>query len=109
MGIAIGTGTDVAIETADVVLMAGDPAGVAAAFDLSRRTMANIRQNLFRAFACKVVLIPVAAGLLYPAFGLLPSPMFAEGAMALSSVFLMTSALCLRFAGAAPKEGRTPA
>jgi P-type Cu+ transporter len=100
VGIAIGTGTDVAIETADVVLMAGDPMGVVAALELSRRTMSNIRQNLFWAFAYNIALIPVAAGVLYPAFGILLSPMLAAGAMAMSSVFVLTNALRLRFVGA---------
>jgi len=86
VGIAIGTGTDVAIESADVVLMSGDLRGVVNAVEVSRRTMTNIRQNLVWAFGYNVALIPVAAGVLYPAFGLLLSPVFAAGAMALSSV-----------------------
>ena len=104
MGIAIGTGTDIAIEAADVVLMSGNLQGVATAIALSRATMANIRQNLFWAFAYNVALIPVAAGLLFPGFGILMSPVFAAGAMALSSVFVLGNALRLRRFGA-PSEG----
>ena len=96
VGIAIGTGTDVAIESADVVLLSGDLRGVANAVAVSKRTMANIRQNLIWAFGYNVALIPVAAGVLYPAFGLLLSPVFAAGAMALSSVSVLTNALRLR-------------
>ncbi|NUB43029.1 copper-translocating P-type ATPase [Fertoebacter nigrum] len=96
VGIAIGTGTDVAIESADVVLMAGDPAGVATAITVSRRTMANIRQNLLWAFGYNAALIPVAAGVLVPFGGPQLSPMLAAGAMALSSVFVLTNALRLR-------------
>jgi Cu+-exporting ATPase len=96
VGIAIGTGTEVAIESADVVLMSGDLVGVINAFDISRRTMRNIRQNLFWAFGYNTALIPVAAGVLYPAFGVLLSPALAAGAMALSSVFVLTNALRLR-------------
>ncbi len=96
VGIAIGTGTDVAIESADVVLMSGDLRGVVNAVEVSKRTMSNIRQNLVWAFGYNVALIPVAAGVLYPAFGLLLSPAFAAGAMALSSVSVLTNALRLR-------------
>lgn len=96
VGIAIGTGTDIAIETADVVLMSGDLRGVVNAVNLSRRTMRNIRQNLAWAFGYNTALIPVAAGILYPAFGVLLSPVFAAGAMALSSVSVVTNALRLR-------------
>ena len=96
VGIAIGTGTDVAIESADVVLMSGDLRGVVNAIEVSRTTMRNIRQNLIWAFGYNVALIPVAAGALYPAFGLLLSPVFAAGAMALSSVSVLTNALRLR-------------
>lgn len=96
VGIAIGTGTDVAIEAADVVLMSGDLRGVVNAVDVSKSTMCNIRQNLLWAFGYNTALIPVAAGALYPAFGLLLSPVFAAGAMALSSVSVLTNALRLR-------------
>lgn len=96
IGIAMGAGTDIAIESADVVLMRGDLRGVATAIDLSRSVIRNIRQNLVWAFGYNVVLIPVAAGLLYPTFGLLLSPMVAAGAMALSSVSVLANALRLR-------------
>ncbi|SMY06908.1 heavy metal translocating P-type ATPase [Flavimaricola marinus] len=97
VGIAIGTGTDVAIETADVVLMSGEMGGVINAFAISRATMRNIRQNLIWAFGYNVALIPVAAGALYPLNGTLLSPMLAAGAMALSSVFVLSNALRLRW------------
>jgi P-type Cu+ transporter len=100
-GIAIGTGTDVAIASADVVLMRGDLGGVVNAIDLSRRTMGNIRQNLIWAFGYNAALIPVAAGVLYPVNGMQLSPMLAAGAMALSSVFVVSNALRLRRAGPA--------
>jgi len=106
VGIAIGTGTDVAIESADVVLMSGDLRGVVNAAYVSRRTMSNIRQNLVWAFGYNVALIPVAAGVLYPAFGLLLSPVFAAGAMALSSVSVLTNALRLRRIAPALREDR---
>ncbi len=96
VGVAIGTGTDIAIEAADVVLMSGDLGGVPTALGISRATMTNIRENLFWAFAYNVALIPVAAGALYPFNGALLSPMFAAGAMALSSVFVVSNALRLR-------------
>lgn len=96
VGLAIGTGTDVAIEAADVVLMSGALSGVPKAIALSSVTIHNIRQNLFWAFAYNAALVPVAAGVLYPAFGILLSPMFAAGAMALSSVFVLGNALRLR-------------
>ena len=96
VGLAVGTGTDVAIQSADVVLMAGNLGGIATALHLSQMTMRNIRQNLFWAFGYNVALVPVAAGLLYAPFGLLLSPVLAAGAMALSSVFVLTNALRLR-------------
>jgi len=96
IGIAIGTGTDIAIESADVVLMSGDVRGVVNAIALSKATIRNIRQNLFWAFAYNVLLIPVAAGALYPVDGTLLSPIVAAGAMALSSVFVLGNALRLR-------------
>ncbi|AUX80240.1 heavy metal translocating P-type ATPase [Sinorhizobium fredii] len=96
VGIAIGTGTDVAIESADVVLMSGDLVGVPNAIALSKTTIRNIKQNLFWAFAYNMVLIPVAAGALYPGYGVLLSPVFAAGAMALSSVFVVANALRLK-------------
>ena len=99
VGIAIGTGTDIAIEAADVVLMSGSLEGVPAALALSRATIRNIRQNLFWAFAYNAALIPVAAGALYPAQSVLLSPALAAGAMALSSVFVLGNALRLRAHG----------
>ena len=96
VGIAIGTGTDVAIESAEVVLMTGAPDKALVAVRLARKVMRNIRQNLFWAFAYNAALIPVAAGLFYPLTGWLLSPMLAAGAMALSSVFVVSNALRLR-------------
>lgn len=95
VGLAVGTGTDIAIEAADVVLMSGSLLGVPTAIALSRATISNIRQNLFWAFAYNTALIPVAAGVLYPTMGILLSPMVAAGAMALSSVFVLANALRL--------------
>ena len=97
VGLAIGTGTDVAIEAADVVLMSGSLQGVPNAIALSQATIKNIRQNLFWAFFYNIALIPIAAGVLYPAFGILLSPIFAAGAMALSSVFVLGNALRLKY------------
>jgi heavy metal translocating P-type ATPase len=96
VGLAVGNGTDIAIEAADVVLVSGDISGVATAIDVSRRTMTNIRQNLFWAFGYNTVLIPVAAGILYPFGGPMLSPALGAGAMALSSVFVVSNALRLR-------------
>jgi Cu+-exporting ATPase len=96
VGLAIGTGTDIAIESADVVLMSGDLRNVPNAFALSHATIRNIRQNLAWAFGYNVVLIPVAAGILYPLFGVLMSPVVAGLAMAFSSVSVLTNALRLR-------------
>jgi Cu+-exporting ATPase len=107
VGVAIGTGTDVAIEAADVVLMSGDLAGLVRARALSAAVLKNVKQNLFWAFAYNAALIPVAAGALYPATGTLLSPVFAAAAMGLSSVFVLTNALRLkRFA---PPEIAGPA
>jgi heavy metal translocating P-type ATPase len=96
VGLAVGTGTDIAIEAADVVLMSGRLDGIADAVALSRATIGNIRQNLFWAFAYNTALIPLAAGVLWPTFGVLLSPVFAAGAMAMSSVFVLGNALRLR-------------
>ncbi|TGG90685.1 copper-translocating P-type ATPase [Natronospirillum operosum] len=96
IGIAIGTGTDIAIEAAEVVLMSGDLRNVPTAIDLSRATLRNIRQNLFWAFAYNTALIPVAAGVLYPVAGILLSPVFAAAAMAASSVCVLGNALRLK-------------
>jgi Cu+-exporting ATPase len=96
VGIAIGTGTDIALEAADIALMRADPGGIEDAIDLSRRTMRTMRQNLFWAFFYNVVGVPVAAGVLYPAFGILLNPIFASAAMALSSVSVVTNSLRLR-------------
>ena len=97
VGIAIGTGTDVAIEAASVVLMSGQLSKVITAIDVSKATLKNIHQNLFWAFAYNAALVPVAAGVLYPLSGTLLSPMLAAGAMAFSSVFVVTNALRLRW------------
>ncbi|MGY6634562.1 MAG: heavy metal translocating P-type ATPase [Alkalilacustris sp.] len=105
VGIAVGTGTDVAIEAADVVLVSGALRGVPGAISLSRATIRNIHQNLFWAFAYNVALIPVAAGVLWPAFGVLLSPVFAAGAMALSSLCVLANALRLRRWRPAGPEG----
>ena len=96
VGMAIGTGTDIAVEAGDVVLMRGDLRAAAQAVELSRRTMRTMKQNLFWAFVYNVVGIPIAAGVLYPAFGLLLSPILASAAMAFSSVSVVTNSLRLR-------------
>ena len=96
VGIAMGTGTDVAIQSAGVTLLKGDLQGIVTARRLSQATMGNIRQNLFFAFIYNAAGVPIAAGVLYPFFGLLLSPIIAAAAMALSSVSVITNALRLR-------------
>ena len=98
IGIAMGTGTDIAIEAASVTLVKGDLAGILKARRLSEATMRNIRQNLVFAFVYNSAGVPIAAGVLYPVFGLLLSPVVAAAAMALSSVSVITNALRLRYA-----------
>ncbi len=98
VGLAMGTGTDVAMESAGITLLRGDLMGIVRARTLSRATMRNIRQNLFLSFAYNVAGIPLAAGVLYPFFGLLLSPVVAAAAMALSSVSVIANSLRLRTA-----------
>jgi Cu+-exporting ATPase len=96
VGIAMGSGTDVAIESAGITLVKGDLRGILRARRLSRATLGNIRQNLFFAFLYNAIGVPLAAGVLYPVFGLLLSPMIASAAMSLSSVSVIGNALRLR-------------
>ena len=109
LGVAIGGGADIAIEASDVTLVGSDPRAVVSALVLARRTMRVIRQNLFWAFAYNVVLIPVAMGLLYPAFGVTLDPALAAGAMALSSVSVVSNSLRLRTLRIRPDEVRPDA
>ena len=104
IGIAIGTGTDVAMEASDLTLMSGDLEGIPRSLELSQATMRTIKQNLVGAFGYNVILIPVAAGVLYPIWGILLDPIFAAGAMAASSVTVVTNALRLRKFGRQTKE-----
>jgi Cu+-exporting ATPase len=109
VGMAMGGGTDIAAKAADLVLMRGDLQSVVQAIALSRRTMRTMKQNLFWAFAYNVVCVPVAAGVLYPAFGVLLSPILASGAMALSSVSVVMNSLRLRrFATGASSAATRP-
>jgi Cu+-exporting ATPase len=96
VGIAMGTGTDVAIESAGVTLVKGDLRGIVKAVKLSRRTMLNIRQNLFFAFVYNALGVPIAAGILYPLIGILLNPMIAAAAMSFSSVSVIGNSLRLR-------------
>ena len=96
VGIAMGTGADVAMESAGLTLLKGDLRGIVRAINLARATMRNIKQNLVFAFAYNALGVPIAAGVLYPAFGMLLSPMIAAAAMSLSSVSVVTNALRLR-------------
>jgi P-type Cu+ transporter len=109
VGSAIGTGTDVAIESSDITLVAGHLSGLVTAISLSRATMRNIRQNLFLAFVYNSAGIPIAAGVLYPFFGIRLSPMIAAAAMALSSLSVVTNANRLRRWQPAPLRPATPA
>jgi len=97
VGIAMGSGTDIAIESADLVLTKGDLSGIVRAFDLAFAMVRNIRQNLFFAFVYNALGVPVAAGILYPFWGILLSPMVAALAMSLSSVSVIANALRLRY------------
>jgi len=97
VGIAMGTGSDVALESAGITLLSGDLRGIARARRLSHATLRNIRQNLFFAFVYNAAGVPVAAGVFYPLFGILLSPMIAALAMSLSSVTVIANALRLRF------------
>jgi P-type Cu+ transporter len=106
VGIAMGTGTDIAMESAGVTLIKGDLRGIARARRLSRGTMRNIRQNLFFAFIYNALGVPIAAGVLYPIFGLLLSPMIAAAAMSLSSVSVIANALRLRTLSLEDTQGR---
>src|SRR6266404_2275932 len=96
IGIAMGSGADVAMESAGITLVRGDLQGIVRARHLSRATMRNIRQNLFFALVFNALAVPIAAGVLYPAFGLLLNPMIASAAMSMSSVLVITNALRLR-------------
>ena len=96
VGIAMGTGADVAMESAGITLLRGDLRGISSAITLSRATMRNIRQNLFFAFAYNIIGVPIAAGVLYPFFGMLLSPIIASAAMTFSSVSVISNALRLR-------------
>ncbi|TET53935.1 MAG: HAD family hydrolase, partial [Actinobacteria bacterium] len=96
IGIAIGTGTDIAMEASDITLMSGDLDGIVRAIALSKKTMRIIKQNLFWAYFYNVAMIPIAAGVLYPFFGLLLSPIFAAAAMASSSVTVVSNSLRLK-------------
>jgi Cu+-exporting ATPase len=96
VGIAMGTGADIAVDSADAALLKGDLRGILRALALSRATMANIKQNLFFAFVYNTIGVPLAAGILYPHFGILLSPMLAAAAMSFSSVSVITNALRLR-------------
>jgi len=96
VGIAIGTGTDIAIESGDITLISGDPMGIYEAVKLSRKTLRNIKQNLFWAYIYNIILIPVAAGVLWPLWGILLNPILAGGAMAFSSVSVVLNSLRLK-------------